>query len=725
VSYSPQLQALLTRLNKYQVEAVNVGTGPCAVIGTPGSGKTATVVARVARMVEDGLDPQYILAMTFTRAAAGEMTERLAGLGIQGARVGTIHALCRQIVATETNLLQSGQLDDRNQMSFELKKLLGELRKRKQIPPRGVDREGVQLFISACKARGPCYIFNDPFSINVAAEGYIAKEAETWSGIAGLAAPQLMSIYMDIERARASKGLYGFDDMLMWAWTTLLVDEHARNKWRSRWSAVIVDEAQDSCPVQLDIARFLTGFSPCRPSVRDLACAPKTDEEPHNLTLVFDSSQSIYGWNHAQPKHAIRFAKRADTATVVLPVNYRSNATVCDVATRLVEKEIWHLSGKMKSHSGTVRPDAITIRHFPNVEAEATAAVHACMEIAQEENLKSCVILSRLTVGLLLAEIECIRHRLKYVKMASGSFFDSTACKDMLAYVRVASGMDPDGRWMRHIVNRPFRYIGNTYIARCEAEMVSTGISLMDTMLANSNQLSVMQRGALRKLDRILESLYDLAVRCERQNQQVLAAAAAAPGGGEAVEAVSVSSDAAPDSERRTPGDMIALAVKETDYLEVLRREEGLVGLDESKAAILGELARMGDMFPTAAEFLVYVDQVTIAVQQASRAGLRVRERSEDTLVLSTIHRFKGLEGKHVFLVGASQGLFPHARCTDLDEELRLLYVALTRAEETCQVSFVAKTDAEGMPLAEHMSPFVLRLVALLGADCDLKLAKS
>ena len=118
--YPPKLQELLDQLNEHQLAAVNVGPGRVCVIGNPGAGKTATVVARIGRLISDGLDPSFVLAMTFTRAAAQEMMLRLTEMGYNGARVGTIHSVCRQIAATETSLFQAGHLDDRNNLQTEI-----------------------------------------------------------------------------------------------------------------------------------------------------------------------------------------------------------------------------------------------------------------------------------------------------------------------------------------------------------------------------------------------------------------------------------------------------------------------------------------------------------------------------------------------------------------------------------------------------------------------------
>jgi len=718
VPYPPKLQELLDQLNEHQLAAVNVGPGRVCVIGNPGAGKTATVVARIGRLISDGLDPSFVLAMTFTRAAAQEMMLRLTEMGYNGARVGTIHSVCRQIAASETSLFQEGHLDDRNNLQFELKKLLGQLRKEKRIPARGVDRECVQQFLDACKARGLCYIYGDPFGMNIRAEEFMLREAARWRKDSGLPPQKLVTIFEEIERIRAGKGLYTFDDMLLWAWLVLLTDETARSKWRTRWSVVIMDEAQDSNPIQLDIARFLTGLDSCIPAVRDLQHSPKIDDGPHSLMLTGDPSQSVYGWRSAEPKALVRFSKDPNTKQLVLPINYRSNETICRIATELVKHKTWHLGGQVVSSSGEEVANAITISAHPTAEDEAEAAVKACMELAQTDGYRSCAILSRLNVSLLLAEVWCIRHRITYIKMASGSFFESRACKDILAYLRVAAGRDPDGRWARHIINRPFRYIGNLFINKAESHRHTAGLHLLDAMDELNKDLTVTQRRSLRQLRELIDRLQKMAQTCRKQVVEEGQAAAQRAEGGMQLAEERVSGEAADSLEKVGPGDLVIRAMKDTDYLEVLRREEGLIGLDESKVVMLSELTRMADLFRTVEDFLAYTDQVAIAVQQAKQSGLRLTENTgQDALVLATIHKAKGLQWEHVRLVDVSKGRFPHTKSLDLDEERRLLYVAITRAKNDCYVSHVGPTDEHGQVKDKDKSSFIIELERRLEAD--------
>lgn len=649
--YSSALAAAFAELNEEQLAVVNFSTGMACVVGVPGSGKTKSLVARIARLAADGLDPQYILAMTFTRAAASEMSTRLEALGIHGARVGTIHSVSRQIAATDTGLLH-GRIDEHEKLTIELKKLLSEQRRKGAIPEFGVDFEGVKRYIEACKATGICYIDGDPFGLNMLSEQFLRNRAEFWQRLAGVKRDRLVNIYIELERRRASLSLYDFDDMQLWAWMKLVSDAETCRRWRERWSLVIVDEAQDSTPIQWDTARLLTGLESCVDGITNCSFAPVRDSVAHNLMVGGDSSQSIYIWRSADPTLFVQYAKDADVHLLLLPRNYRSNQTVCSVATGLVKGREWHLGGDIVSaRDPNAFPPAITIKSFRSVEEEAEAVIERCLELAQDGGLRSCTVLSRLRVGLDLMEISCIRRRIKYIKMSSGSFFSSREVRDILAYLRVAACLDPDGRWLRHIINKPFRYIGTAFITKAATWAQASGLSLMDGLEQLSDELNYKQRHSLKLFYDLLRTLNQIAVAAEKLETDRQARAKAVQDGllDPLSPGVAMGASTDDDDERLVqdsalgmdgPDDMIGLVLRKTNYLEELRREEGLLGMDESRIAALAALQRMASFFPTVAQFLTYVDAVTVAVEQAAKSGLRLKEESrEDALVLSTIHR--------------------------------------------------------------------------------------
>ncbi|MBV6343399.1 UvrD-helicase domain-containing protein, partial [Candidatus Magnetobacterium casense] len=456
MSYSAELEDLLGRLNKYQLKAVETTDGLVCLTGVPCSGKTATIVDRIAKTVADGVDPDLILAMTFTRAAAAEMNDRLKSLGIVGARVGTIHSVCRQIAAADSVLISAGKFDERESMSIQLKKILVGMRRERMIEDDyGVDFEAVKRFIAFCKAKGICYIDGDVFGLNPYYASNIRRQAEHWAVDTGIHPAILFKIYAALELKRSELGLYDYDDMLLWAWLTLISNPEARDRWRNRWNFIIVDETQDSSPVQWDVALLLAGLDSSIPGVQALPAPPEEDDKPHNLLVAGDAAQSIYAFRSAEPDNFVAFANDPRVQKLALPINYRSTPTICRVASNLVRGKRWHLSGDMQPFNKKDWANSVQVKEYPDPSAEALDVISRCQQIGLTEGLKSCAVLSRLRVSLDLAEIMCIAKKMKYIKMASGSLFESSEVNDILAYLRVSCGFDPDGRWVRHVINKP------------------------------------------------------------------------------------------------------------------------------------------------------------------------------------------------------------------------------------------------------------------------------
>lgn len=701
-----QLQAAMQQMNEAQQRVCRLRGGLAAVIGVPGSGKTRSLVNLNACLVAEGLDPSRILAMTFTRNAATEMNERLQGMGIHGARIGTIHSVCLQIIRAEAPyLLESCSLDERNRMAVELKKLLSDMRRARRLPRTRMDKEAIAKFISACKARGGAVVHGDPFGLNAPLMDGMYDEADVWSPPSGLVTDKLTQIYVELEKRRQSRGLYSFDDMLLWAWMTLVSSPDARQRWRLKYDLIIVDECQDSNPVQWDITRLIVGMPSCilrGKAPKESAHSgyiqvrqrflpkPVPPAQWGSLYVFGDPSQSVYKFRSAVPELFVEFTEREDVDILPLPYNYRSTPGICHAATELVVHKKWHLGGIMLAAgplSGAGLCETLpSIEGYDYPEEESAAAVRWAMTRAQghPDGLRSCAVLSRTAVALHLCEVECIRARIPYRKMAAGSFFDSKEVRDVLAYLKVACGKDGDGKELRRIINVPFRYIGRPFIDSCDAQAQCDKTSILDAMLANLDELSPRQAQTVEDFAELLQELNQQAVDAERAHQ-------------EKKDDPTIPKDAEPEevsARYRGPAAMIATMLDSTGYVDALRSEEGL-GEEDSRLACISELQRMAELFQSPIEFLDYVDGLAQAVRNAARQ-LKVRDTdTKPCLTLSTIHRAKGLEWEHVRVVDLVEGRFPHKAAQDVDEELRLLFVAITRAKSECIVSHPCGRNGE------------------------------
>jgi len=670
------IEALLDSLNSEQRAAANVGPGRLALAGCPGSGKTRTIVARIARMVKEGYPAEKILAMTFTKRAAATMNERLAYLGIEGTRVGTIHSVCFQILQAYLPMMETLKLSESGfGQQIELKKIVQGRKRRRAISPRtAVDISNLQRYIADNKARGATYLYGNLFGRNEQVKDGMLSLAEKWTKRTGLAPVQLYNIYCDLESVRGASGWYDYDDMMNWAWQVLTTDDAALARWRSRWSVIIVDEAQDQTPIQWDLAFLLAGMR------SRIVRGAVEMEPPHNLMVALDISQSLYAWRSAEPDIALDFATAEETRLIRAPRNYRSGSLLCEVASDLVHGEPWHLGGRMVSEKNG-SSGAVEFMRSDHILLEAAGAVAWCIDRAEEAGtLRGCAILSRLSAILHLAEIECARRGIPYIKRAGGSFVDAKEVQDILAYIRVAAKFDPDGRAAKRALKAPFRKLGNQLFADADRMFSAKGgrISYAECLLLGGG-MGHKQRRAIMEFEDLIEDL---------------------------------------EGYLDAPGILVERIVRKTGYLNYLREDRGMASVDSSKAAILEELEWLGSLFDTAQAFLSWADQMAISMRQHQKALARADQVEEEALVLSTVHSAKGLEWNYVALCDMVQGRCPWNLGYSQDEERRIAYVGFTRAAEGIRISW---SGAEKAPSSPFVAEIYKSLHRLLGASESLE----
>lgn len=687
-----RLNELLLSLDEYQREPVGAGSGAIAVVGNPGSGKSRVVVARIGRLARDGLDPKYMLAMTFTRNAAAVMNERLTELGVHSCRIGTIHSVCRQVLIEGHAFPKGLTLASNTQSDILLKQTIVDMTREKRLGGVGhghrksVDVESVSKFVNECKATGVCYIADDPFGLNEYAENRILEIAERWQHTTRAYAEDLYSFYAELDRKRVKQGLYNFDDMLLWAWSFLVADKRGfRQMWRSRWSVVIVDEGQDSNRIQWDLAYMLTGLKTCTRRTDIINADLATDDDGgHNLLVAGDPSQAIYGFRNGDPAEFLSFVNRPETTLYKLPINYRSLPQICTLGTNLVKDKAWHLAGDIMPEprladassflADIITEPSINIVDYPSPDVEAAETVARCQERYEDSgSYRSCAVLSRLSIFLDLIEIECIRKHIPYVKRAgAGSFCDSKEVVDILSYLRVAAGHDSDGEHLRRVIRTPFRYIGKISIDKAFREAGCNEYEKVLDGLYNDRSISLRIADEAHKLKGLLNRM---------------------------------------KARLESPSTCITMMLEWTNYIEETQTDAELQQHpDTSRAAIIAELLRLARQFKDTTEFLIYIDRLSSAIREGQKR-LQVKEGNEvgqDHLILSTIHRAKGLEWSHVYLCDVIQGNFPCSRAESFDEELRLFYVAVTRAKNSFTMSFTKPAEGDEESILTRLARSIL-----------------
>lgn len=617
---------LLSSLNEAQQQAVLHYEGPALVVAGAGSGKTRTVVHRIAYLLrERRVYPGEILAVTFTNKAAGEMKERLekmVGPLAKDLWVSTFHSAALRVLRVygEWVGLKPGFVvyDDDDQGTL-LKEILRDLN---------------------LEARpGQFRAVLDRIKNRLGGVGEFLREAPDF--VAGVPKEQAAEVFQLYQRALRGQGAVDFNDLLLLS--IELFEEHPEilAKVRQRARFIHVDEYQDTNPVQYKLTRLLAG------------------EEP-NLVVVGDPDQSIYGFRNADINNILSFTKDYPGAKVFrLEANYRSTAAILEVANAVIEKNTARLEKVLRPVKGG--GEKVKLFRAPNAREEAAFVAR---EIAKRGNFGQIAVLYRTNAQSRLLEEHLRRAGIPAKLVGAVGFYERREVKDLLAYARVA--VNPlDALSLRRIVNTPPRGIGAGTVGKLLEYAQKQGISALEAFRHAQEVISRPQQVEtfVKLVDDLIEAAYDTG-----------------------------------------PRDFLKRVLEETGYLETLRSEPD----GEERVANVEELLRAAsdweeEVGGTLADFLDTVALTASAEEPAKRVQdgkLEDPDAPRDEVTLMTLHNAKGLEFPVVFLVGVEENLLPHrnslSRLEDLEEERRLFYVGITRAQETLYLSYAEEREVYG-----------------------------
>ncbi len=622
---------LLEGLNPVQRDAVTAPDGPVLVVAGAGSGKTRLLTHRVAFLVADrGVSPFELLAITFTNKAAGEMKERVADLVGPVARkmwVSTFHSACARILRRDVGLLgyrTSFSIYD----EADAVRLVDYVRRDLNLDPKRFPPRRIHHAISALKNElvGP-------------------EEAQAKA----MTQPEvrIAEVYTEYQRRLLDASAADFDDLLLLVVRLFREHPDALDRWRHRFGHVLVDEFQDTNIAQWELVRLLSA-------------------EHRNVMVVGDTDQSVYRFRGADHRNLMRFEEEFPEASIIiLDQNYRSSQTILDAANAVIANN----ASRRPKHLWTeqVGGELITRYHAEDEHDEASFIVGEIDRLVDVEHLRygDVAVFYRTNAQSRVIEESFVRAGLPYRIVGGTKFYDRREVKDALAYLRALVNPDDEVGWKR-IVNVPKRGVGDTSVRKVESYAQGAGVVFRDA-LREAAAAGVTGR-ALGGIKDLLEVMDDLAANADEEGVAGVVERMLDRTGYLA----ELEADRTIEAQGRIEnlGELVGVAREFDDQLG---------GGDVSGlAAIAG--VEGADPPRGVARVQAFLEAVSLVTDMDETPD------QESVVTLMTLHTAKGLEFPAVFLTGMEDGIFPHMRSVgdpeELEEERRLCYVGITRAEQ-------------------------------------------
>ncbi|MDR0366498.1 MAG: UvrD-helicase domain-containing protein [Bifidobacteriaceae bacterium] len=655
---------LLDGLNAEQKAAVTHRGGALLVVAGAGSGKTRVLTRRIAYLLASGqARPHEILAITFTNKAAAEMKSRVEALvGPRGQNiwVSTFHSACVRILRREAKhvgLKTSFSIYDAQDSQRAMAQAIKEL----GLDPKKFSPKQMAHRISNLKNE------------MVDAESYASVVAH--SNPIETATADVYRLYTN--QLQAAHAL-DFDDLIMWTVNLFRAFPNLADNYHRRFRHILVDEYQDTNEAQYMLIRELAGI---RADARD-----GQGYEPAQLTVVGDSDQSIYAFRGATVRNIVEFeTDYPDASTILLEQNYRSTGNILTAANGIIAenqgrhpKRLWTAEGHGPKVVGYVADTEHDEAEFIAKEIDAL--------VDQGETYGGAAIFYRVNAQSRALEEVFIRRGIPYRVVGGTRFYDRKEVRDAIAYLRAGANLD-DTVAVRRIFNVPRRGLGGQTEAAVQAYAAKHRLSFGAAM-GQADQIGALTPRARASIGELHKLLVDLGQMAEEGAgaQQVLGLA------------LERSGYLAQYQDSRDPQD--ASRVENLAELNAVAAEFEAREPDGTLADFLERVSLVADsdqLPPAAAE-----SDEADPQQAAGKEGSRSVADAAGAVALMTVHTAKGLEFPVVFLTGFEDGTFPHARSlgsqTELEEERRLAYVALTRAKRRLYISRAEARTTFGKP---------------------------
>lgn len=649
------MEDILAKLNNEQAQAVKNIEGPLLILAGAGSGKTRVLTSRIAHLIQSGARAREILAVTFTNKAAKEMRERLSSiLGEEVVKymwVGTFHSICGRILRQDVDSFQfpSGKGLDKNFTIYDEQDSMAVIKnaiKKLNLDDKIYAPKLIKSIISNAKNK-----MQDAFSFSTFARDFKSQK--------------IAEIFEEYENTLNNNNAIDFDDMLMLAVKLLEKCPEVRQKYFERFKHILVDEFQDTNQAQYSLIKMLYTNNANEDkmtrgqegkTITEPAFSPSCLPDLRSLCVVGDVDQSIYSWRGADFKIILNFQRDfKDTMMIKLEQNYRSTENILSAANAIIENNEERVDKVLYSQKG----EGEKINYFEAQDDADEANFIAKTVRNSDGNYNKFAILYRTNAQSRAIEEAMIAHGIPYRIYGGLKFYDRKEIKDIIAYLKLIYNPN-DSQSLKRIVNVPKRSIGETSIKNLQTVADSKDISLFEAILVLDEV-----EGINAKTKEKLKKFADL---------------------------ISKLKDAEKSYNLR---EFISLVIEKSGYLRELQEER----TPESEARIenLQELVNVANEFEPEDSTNILGEFLSQVALVSDIDGL---ETVSNNVTLMTLHSAKGLEFPIVFLAGLEEGIFPHQRTfnsnSELEEERRLMYVGVTRAEETLYLTSAKRRQMWG-----------------------------
>ncbi|MBO5384984.1 UvrD-helicase domain-containing protein [bacterium] len=616
------MEKLLENLNKEQAEAVQTTKGPLLILAGAGSGKTKVLTTRIAYMIKQGVKPRNILAVTFTNKAAKEMKERIGKIlgedTVKYMWVGTFHGICGRILREN--------IDKYNTATGK------KLDKNFTIYDDSDTNQIITRAIKKLNLDDKVYQTKLVKSVISNAKNKM-QDATTFATYArDFKSQKIASIYEEYEKALNNNNAIDFDDMLMLTVKLLQQSSEVRQQYYDRFQHIMVDEYQDTNLAQYNLVNMLyTNLSKAVPDER-------------SLCVVGDVDQSIYSWRGADFTIIMNFQKDyPKTKLIKLEQNYRSTGNILEAANAVIENNNERVEKVLRSNKGTGEKLSY---YIADDEADEANYIVANIKRTAGGNYNQFAILYRTNNQSRALEEACMATGVPYRIYGGTKFYDRAEVKNVICYLKLINNTD-DSQSLRRIINVPKRGLGDTTLKNLSDFAASKDISLFEAIkICEESDIPAKTQSKLKDFATLITKFQDA------RNSYSLK-------------------------------EYVTLVIEKSGYLAELQTKAANDPEFQDDINNLQELVNVAEEFvPEEEDNLLgeFLQQVALV------SDLDAMEDETNNITMMTLHSAKGLEFPTVFIAGMDEGIFPSQRTlqvpSEVEEERRLMYVGVTRAEE-------------------------------------------